>query len=240
MWFKRLSILVTIVTVAGCQSLPQLAEKKIPEKPTQSDKEQKTPSGVTIHPYDREEIQRQKIVIPEQKSKQQFDDGRQLPAFKSLMQKTQTAYRQGQWSQAQSYAMQAQRLAPQSSETFLYLALIANQQKQPANAESLARRVLELCPKQCHEKAALERYLKSRSNAEESENHSTSPNSNQKSVLKARSVRWSAALLYHKRHNFALWLNRLTVSRLEQKLGYESLLQSNSVAPNPKFHYLGG
>jgi hypothetical protein len=81
-------------------------------------------------------------VIPEQKSKQQFDDGRQLPAFKSLMQKTQTAYRQGQWSQAQSYAMQAQRLAPQSSETFLYLALIANQQKQPANAESLARRGL--------------------------------------------------------------------------------------------------
>jgi hypothetical protein len=87
MWFKRLSILATIVTVAGCQSLPQPAEKKIPEKPTQADKEQKTPSGVTIHPYDREEIQRQKIVIPEQKSKQQFDDGRQLPAFKSLMQK---------------------------------------------------------------------------------------------------------------------------------------------------------
>ncbi|MDH1277698.1 MULTISPECIES: tetratricopeptide repeat protein [Acinetobacter] len=142
MWFKRLSILATIVAVAGCQSLPQPAEKKIPEKATQSDKEQKTPSGVKIHPYDREEIQRQKIVIPEQKSKQQFDDGRQLPAFKSLMQKTQTAYRQGQWSQAQSYAMQAQRLAPQSSETFLYLALIANQQKQPANAESLARRGL--------------------------------------------------------------------------------------------------
>ena len=95
MWFKRLSILATIVTVAGCQSLPQPSEKKIPEKPTQADKEQKTPSGVTIHPYDREEIQRQKIVIPEQKSKQQCDDGRQLPAFKSMMQKTQTAYRQG-------------------------------------------------------------------------------------------------------------------------------------------------
>ena len=142
MWFKRLSILATIVAVAGCQSLPQPAEKKIPEKATQSDKEQKTPSGVTIHPYDREEIQRQKIVIPEQKSKQQFDDGRQLPAFKNLMQKTQTAYRQGQWNQAQGFAMQAQRIAPQSSETFLYLALIATQQKQPANAESLARRGL--------------------------------------------------------------------------------------------------
>ena len=81
-------------------------------------------------------------MIPEQKSKQQFDDGRQLPAFKNLMQKTQTAYRQGQWNQAQGFAMQAQRIAPQSSETFLYLALIATQQKQPANAESLARRGL--------------------------------------------------------------------------------------------------
>jgi len=45
MWFKHFSILATIVTVAGCQSLPQPAEKKIPEKPTQSDKEQKTPLG---------------------------------------------------------------------------------------------------------------------------------------------------------------------------------------------------
>ena len=43
MWFKRLSILATIVTVAGCQSFPQPAEKKLPEMPTQSDKEQKTP-----------------------------------------------------------------------------------------------------------------------------------------------------------------------------------------------------
>ncbi len=141
MWFKRLSILTIVITVAGCQSLPQQTDKKMPEK-AEPNKEQQTPSGVTIHPYDREEIQRQKIVIPEQKTKQQFDDGRQLPAFKNLMQKTQTAYRQGQWNQAQGFAMQAQRIAPQSSETFLYLALIANQQKQPANAESLARRGL--------------------------------------------------------------------------------------------------
>ena len=127
MWFKRLSILAIVITVAGCQSLPQQTDKKMPEK-AEPNKEQQTPSGVTIHPYDREEIQRQKIVIPEQKTKQQFDDGRQLPAFKNLMQKTQTAYRQGQWNQAQGFAMQAQRIAPQSSETFLYLALIANQQ----------------------------------------------------------------------------------------------------------------
>ena len=49
------------------------------------------------------------------------------------MLQTQTAYKQGQWSQA-GYALQAQRLAPQSAETFLYLSMIANRQNKPANA----------------------------------------------------------------------------------------------------------
>ncbi len=44
-------------------------------------------------------------------------------------------------------------LAPQAAETFLYLALIANQQKQPANAEALGTSWFKLCPKQCHETA---------------------------------------------------------------------------------------
>ena len=56
------------------------------------------------------------------------------------MQQTQTAYKQGQFNQAETAALQAQRLAPQAAETYLYLALIANQKKQPANAEALARR----------------------------------------------------------------------------------------------------
>jgi hypothetical protein len=38
--------------------------------------------------------------------------------------------------------LQAQRIAPQASETYLYLALIADQRKQYANAEALARRGL--------------------------------------------------------------------------------------------------
>ena len=71
-----------------------------------------------------------------------FNDGSQLPAFRTLMQKTQVAYKQQQLAEAERYALQAQRIAPQATETYLYLALIADQRKQYANAEALARRGL--------------------------------------------------------------------------------------------------
>ncbi len=131
--------------LAGCQSLPtpEQPEKKVrplPEKPA----EIHTPSGVIIKPYDQEEIIRKqlKVVVPEQKSSQKFDDGHNLPAFRQLMQQTNTAYAKEQWSAAETAALHAQRLAPQSPEPFLYLAMIANRKQQPANAESLAKRGL--------------------------------------------------------------------------------------------------
>ena len=58
------------------------------------------------------------------------------------MQKTQTAYKSQQLAEAERYALQAQRIAPQASEIYLYLGLIANQRKEYANAEALARRGL--------------------------------------------------------------------------------------------------
>ena len=82
------------------------------------------------------------MVVPEQKVQQKFNDGSQLPAFRTLMQKTQVAYKQQQLAEAERYALQAQRIAPQATETYLYLALIADQRKQYANAEALARRGL--------------------------------------------------------------------------------------------------
>ena len=135
---------LALLGVAGCQTAPppqseehKLAPRTVPEV-------QATPSGVKITPYEPEEIKRQKvkIVVPEQKVQQHFKDGRELPVFRKMMLQTQTAYKQGQWSQAESYALQAQRLAPQSAETFLYLSMIANRQNKPANAEALARRGL--------------------------------------------------------------------------------------------------
>lgn len=131
----------TMATIVACQSLPETpAPQPAPEKPHTVT----TPEGVVIRPYEREEIKRQslQVVVPQQKVQQKLEDGRNLPAFQKLMQQTQTAYKKGQFNQAETAALQAQRLAPQAAETYLYLALIANQMKQPANAEALARRGL--------------------------------------------------------------------------------------------------
>lgn len=139
--------LTVMMTLAGCQTAPQYKSKvtKPVEKPKTSKPSVPTPDGVKITPYDHPEIKRQKIpvVIPQQKtSTQSLDDGQGNPAFKNLMQQTQVAFQKGQWDVAERSALNAQRIAPQSAETFLYLSRIANQKKQYANAESLARRGL--------------------------------------------------------------------------------------------------
>lgn len=141
---KKWLIGLGMMGLVGCQSLPAPETKTAPKPAPVEKKEIKTPDGVVITPYEREEIQRKnmQVVVPEQKTKQQFEDGRQLPAFQKLMKQTQLAYKQGQWNKAEASALQAQRLAPQSAETFLYLSLIANQKNKPANAEALAQRGL--------------------------------------------------------------------------------------------------
>ncbi|WP_216937052.1 MULTISPECIES: tetratricopeptide repeat protein [unclassified Acinetobacter] len=131
-----------ILSLVGCQSMPE-PEKPIPPKPATEKPKAQTPDGVVITPYDRPDIKRQKIVIPEQKPKsKKFDDGRNLPAFKQLMQQTQQAYAKQQFAQAESTVMQAQRLAPQAPETYLYLGMIANRKNQPARADAFALRGL--------------------------------------------------------------------------------------------------
>ena len=134
---------LAMLSMVGCQNIAQTEPVTQPQVHNEKKSDIHDPSGVIIHPYDHPEIKRQRIVIPEQQTKiQKFDDGRDLPAFKKLMQSTQTAYANGKWNEAESAATQAQRLAPQSAETYLYLAMIANRKNQPANAESLALRGL--------------------------------------------------------------------------------------------------
>ncbi len=60
------------------------------------------------------------MVVPQQSVQQKLEDGRNLPAFQKLMQQTQTAYKKGQFNQAETAALQVQRLAPQAAETYLY------------------------------------------------------------------------------------------------------------------------
>lgn len=145
MW-KQGFLALTVVSFVGCSTFPLHEEqKKAPEKPAEPAKKAvQTPDGVKITPYQQDEIKRKqmRVVVPEQKPQQQFNDGRSLPAFKNLIQQTQTAYSQQKWDDAERFALQAQRLAPQAAETFMYLALVANQKGQYSSAESLARRGL--------------------------------------------------------------------------------------------------
>ena len=150
MKFKYMGLMALFV-LAGCTSnTPSHQHKKVViklgEPPSSSQQKKKTtpPTGVKVTPYEQKEIKKQSVpvVVPEQKPQQKFNDGSQLPAFRTLMQKTQTAYKNQQLSEAERYAQQAQRLAPQAAETYFYLGLIADQRKQFANAEALARRGL--------------------------------------------------------------------------------------------------
>jgi len=140
-------ILGGMVMLVGCQvqtpktpQPPKAVDKPIPPPKTS------TPDGVKITPYDRPEIKREQfpVVIPTPQSSPtpKFEDGQNIPAFKQLMLQAQTAFQKGQWDEAERYTMNAQRLAPQSADVFSNLARIANQKKQYANAESLARRGL--------------------------------------------------------------------------------------------------
>lgn len=137
-------------TLSGCQSSPQVSS--VPNKSSgPAAAAEKKPQvyendGIKIIPYDRPEIKREKleVIVPDQKPRPSApsQDGRNIPAFKSLIQQTQQSFQRGQLEAAEKSAMQAQRLAPQAAETYMYLAMIANQEKQPKNAESLARRGL--------------------------------------------------------------------------------------------------
>lgn len=148
---KRYSIYIisALVLLGGCQNPPKPTKAPTvttpPTKPVEKNKTVTNPDGIVITPYDRPEIKREKlgVVVPNTTAtKQNFDDGRQLSAYQALIKQTHDAFKQGKWDEAEKTAMHAQRLAPQSSESFMYLAMIANHKNQSKNAESLAKRGL--------------------------------------------------------------------------------------------------
>ena len=126
--YKQVLTGLGLIALVGCQSLPA-PETKEPAKPAPSEKRKLKRLLVWSLPLmnaKKFSVKKCRWLFLSKKRTQQFDDGRKLPAFKKLMQQTQLAYKQGQWNQAEAAALQAQRLAPQSAETFLYLALVAN------------------------------------------------------------------------------------------------------------------
>ncbi|QIO05470.1 tetratricopeptide repeat protein [Acinetobacter shaoyimingii] len=146
MYLKHSLFFSIMVTLVGCQSLPQSSQPSTQQGSKKTESATRNPDGVQVTPYDQPEIKRESmnVIIPPQQKKttQTFDDGRNLPAFKKLIQQTQSAYKSGKWTEAEQAALQAQRIAPQSAETYMYLALVANNTNQAKKADALARRGL--------------------------------------------------------------------------------------------------
>lgn len=163
--FTCIMSFTSFMFLSGCETTPvqstQGIKKTTPQPTHPKAQTVPTPDGIKITPYDHPEIKREKVPVvvePKQLNNtqstiQKFEDGANIPAFQQLLQQTQIAFQKGQWDQAERYALNAQRIAPQSAETFLYLARIANQKKQFANAESLSRRGLSYAQSTTQKKA---------------------------------------------------------------------------------------
>ena len=146
---KKIALTGSMILLAGCVATPQQSPQTTqqPPKITHPLPTAPTHTGVKITPYEREKIHRHSagvpvVIPPKQKVQQNSNHANQLPVFKTLMQRTQLAYKQRQFAVAERYALQAQRIVPKAAETYLYLALIAQQRQQHANAQALAKRGL--------------------------------------------------------------------------------------------------
>ncbi|MDY6450466.1 tetratricopeptide repeat protein [Acinetobacter faecalis] len=133
-----------ILGLVGCQNLPMKSDSKKTDSTTKPQaKEIRNANGVVIKTYELDEIKREKLhTAPSSTTKQKLEDGESLPAYKNLMSQAKTSYNAGQFDKAEGLILQAQRLAPQSADTYLYLSLVALQKNNAKNAESLARRGL--------------------------------------------------------------------------------------------------
>lgn len=155
MFVKKGILISSLLILVGCQTTPEPKQTKpqaTQEKPVQ--KGIPTPDGVKITPYDQGEISKQslpkpskpappKVIVPKQQVAQQHvDDGTSLVPYRNTIAEANKALKAAKWDDAEKHALQAQRLAPQAAEPFLYLALISEHRNQNTNAESLARRGL--------------------------------------------------------------------------------------------------
>ncbi|MEB3754105.1 tetratricopeptide repeat protein [Acinetobacter sp. MD2(2019)] len=140
---------LSISTVlVGCNSL---STQKVPTptaKSTTSEATEKKPvNGVTTTPYNPGEIKRTPVsptvIAPKQVPPKQ-DDGAQLPAYKQIIGKAQTALSQKKYAEAERFATQAQRISPQAAQSYVVLAQSALSQQKYAQAKSLALRGLSL------------------------------------------------------------------------------------------------
>ncbi len=127
--------------LGACNNVPQ-EQPREPLKPAPAKNpvthEPNVSSGVKITPYQQAAISRKNLLSVTNPK----NTNNNPQVFQQLMQSTTAAYNAKRWSEAERFALQAQRISPQAAETYLYLSLIAQQKAQYSNSQSLARRGL--------------------------------------------------------------------------------------------------
>lgn len=149
--------------MVGCSQLPKPQTQSVsvpaPTPIPQPIKPEPHPeNSVVIHPYPTEEITKEvlppptiqppqatTVVIPTRQppkvvAKNSTVQNNQPPAAQNLMNQATQAFRQQQFDRAEHLALQAQRIAPQSSDSYAFLAQIALRKNNIPQAQALAQR----------------------------------------------------------------------------------------------------
>lgn len=137
---KALTILSLALALVACESRTVLQPKPVTSqttKPVTKPVPYSPSEGVRITPYQQAEIGRKNLLDVQNTAAQ-----KNPAVFKQLMQNTINAYNAKRWSEAEQYALQAQRISPRAAETYLYLGLLAKQKGQFSNSSNLARQGL--------------------------------------------------------------------------------------------------
>ncbi|MBF7686936.1 hypothetical protein [Acinetobacter rathckeae] len=156
-----------LLTMAGCSQLPKQTTQPIsaPAVPSTPPIEKNNPptteNGVVVTPYPTTEIKKEvlpppqvtTVVVPTKqpparpvqvKSTASQPHSNQPPAVQNLMNQAQQAFKQQQIDRAEHLALQAQRISPQSSDSYALLAQVALRKNNIAQAQALAQRAASL------------------------------------------------------------------------------------------------
>lgn len=167
---------IALLTIAGCSQLPpQVIQSKpqpmIVTETTKEPQETIKQNGITITPYQVEEIKKETLPPPQPTTSVSTPNvttvvvptkqppARQTPlprntithqnhnlppAAQNLITQAQQAFKQQRLDQAEHLAIQAQRISPSSSESYALLAHIALAKNNTAQAQALAQRAASL------------------------------------------------------------------------------------------------
>ncbi|ENV47741.1 hypothetical protein P255_01795 [Acinetobacter brisouii CIP 110357] len=150
MHFKLISSCVLSLSLIGCSQLTQQSQSKHQQSTPPTEKKT-TPhshtNGVQITPYQVPEIKREAIPVKNHSAPPQpaaTPDGSEKPVFRQLIQQARQALQQNHLTQAEHFALQAQRISPQAAQSYVILAQIAQKQRNYNHAEALLQRGLSL------------------------------------------------------------------------------------------------